>query len=105
VVLVQVDRAAAPLTQHHVELAGVAEVAGHDAAAVAVVVRPAHAADVQKISLAVRTLDVEVDALALVGAEVVALIHEVERVVHPPFLQAGIHFARDVYARRAVARL
>jgi hypothetical protein len=96
IILIEKDRASSSLANDQIEPADVAEIAGHDATAVAVAVSTCEIADVQEITLAIRPADVEKSPLPLESAEVMAVLDNIPRVIHPPFTEGGIELARHV---------
>src|SRR2546425_1838669 len=100
-ILKQQQRTTADLADDEVELAGVAKIGGHHAAAVAIAVRPCQKAEVQE-ALAP---DVEPDAIALEGAEVMPLADDVPRVLAPELFQGRVQLPGQWNLRRPVGRL
>jgi hypothetical protein len=100
-VLVVEQRPAADLADDEIEHPGVAEVGGHDAATIAVVVRAGEVADVEEVAAA----DVEIDAVPLEGAEVVPLVDDRPRIADPELVELGIESAGLFDIAVPVARL
>jgi hypothetical protein len=94
-ILVENHRAATRLPQHQIELAIVAEIAGHYATAIAVAVRSRQSADVEKVPAA----HVEESALTLESTEVVSLFDDVPGVLGPELIERGIEFPGKRTAR------
>src|SRR5205823_2844633 len=104
-IFVDQDWAAAGLADDEVELARVAEVGGDDRAAVAVVVGAADETEVEEVSPADRAGHVQEETLALVRAEVVALLENLPGPLHPELAQRGVELARRADFPVAVVRL
>jgi hypothetical protein len=78
-VLVEQEGAPAYLANEEVLLADIAEIAGDDTAAIAVVVRAGQVAEVQEVA----SLDIQPGAFALVAAKVMAILDNLPRVLDP----------------------
>ena len=100
-VLVVEQRAAADLPHDQVGHAGVAEVGGDDAAAIAVVVRAAQVAHIEEVAAA----DVQVDPVPLERAQVVPVLHDLPRVADPELAEFRVERAGLFDVAVPIARL
>ena len=105
IILVKNDGAAADLPHHQVQLAVVAEIARDHRAAIAVVVGPGQVADLEEVAAADFPRHIQVNALALVAAQVVPLLKDFPGSFDAEFAQARIDFAGSRNAGLAIRGL